>query len=280
MCDNRNKFCFICGLLVDQKHRVKLKNNKTLVDGYNDFFKLKYATSDRWYEPEFACTECSLKFKTYKSNSCQKTRISLSSPMIWHHQPYHKPDDCYFCKTNVKGHHYKTRKNIKYADVLTVKKPEVLNDTVNSTAGHEIREVQLVADDQIHLHEGDDEEYIPSGCKSSELHKVSNADFQDLSHDLRLSLRQSEILASRFKQWNLVDNDFRITSSRKDDDRIYFREVFKTDEVNDKLVYCSNVSELFYLLDYYHESNEWRLFIDGSCMSKCFPNIPPLNLEI
>ena len=130
--------------------------------------------------------------------------------MIWHHQPYHKPDDCYFCKTDVNGHHYKTRKHIKYADVATVKNPVVLDDMIDSTAGHELKEVQLIADDdQTDNNKPDDEEYFPSGSKSSERDIVSNSDFQDLSRDLLLSGRQSETLASRFKQWNLVDDDFR-----------------------------------------------------------------------
>ena len=33
MCDNFNKFCFICGLFVDQQHPLKLKNNKAMIDG-------------------------------------------------------------------------------------------------------------------------------------------------------------------------------------------------------------------------------------------------------
>ena len=57
MCDNCNKFCFISGLFVDQQHRLKLTNNEAVIDSYNDFFKLQYNISDRWYEPEFVCVE-------------------------------------------------------------------------------------------------------------------------------------------------------------------------------------------------------------------------------
>ena len=50
----------------------------------------------------------------------------------------------------------------------------------------------------------------------------------------------------------------------------WVRELFKSDEEDDKLVYYSDVSKLFDLLDYDHVSNEWRLFIDGSCMKRYY----------
>lgn len=50
MCDNRNKFCYICGLFIDKQHRVKLETNKAVKDAFNHFFDREYEKSV-WYEP-------------------------------------------------------------------------------------------------------------------------------------------------------------------------------------------------------------------------------------
>lgn len=88
--------------------------------------------------------------------------------MIWHHQHDHKPNDCYFSKTDVSDHPYTTRKRMKYADVVTATKPEVLNDMVHSTTVHQLKKVQLVDHVQDDDHEADDEEYLPSVSCSRE----------------------------------------------------------------------------------------------------------------
>lgn len=272
MCDNRNKFCFICGLFLDKNHRLKLEKNIAVVDGYNDFFKLNYTISDRWYEPEFACVECSSKFKKWKLKSAQGVRISFSSPMIWHHQTYHIKRKCYFCSTNVTGHQYKTRKNIEYADVRSITKPKFLRGVDKSI--RELKKVELV--DCHETIDVEDDEYLPSQSRPIERHVISNVDYQDLRRDLNLSIRQSELLASRLKQWKMVEEDFKITLPRNDE-RMTFEAIFKADEENEKLIYCADISALFDLLGYEHVPSEWRLFIDGSTTSKYTPNTKIMN---
>lgn len=121
-CDKRNSFCHICGLFVDTRHRYKFTNNNVAVEEYNKSFNLSY-TESFWYKPEYICLLCLTKLKIGKSKNDEKLAVlPFSAPMIWHYQCYHKSDDCYFCQTIIVGHHYKTRKLIKYADVLTVTK--------------------------------------------------------------------------------------------------------------------------------------------------------------
>lgn len=106
---------------------------------------------------------------------------------------------------------------------------------------------------------------LPSSSFKSQ-YVVSNDDYRDLVRDLGLSRRQTEILASRLKQWNLVENDFKITFTRNNY-KMSFECIFKSDTENNDLVYCSDVSKLFASLNHEYNSNEWRLFIDGSCKS-------------
>ena len=53
-----------------------------------------------------------------------------------------------------------------------------------------------------------------SGTSGNELHWITQEDLNDLAPDLYQSKQQSELLASRIKQWNLVQEDVRITSFR------------------------------------------------------------------
>lgn len=123
MCDKRNNFCYICGSFVDNRHRYKFEINKVATEEYNKLFYTSYNGSS-WYEPEHICLLCLTKLKIGKSKNNEKhTSLPFSVPMTWHYQVYHKADDCYFCQTNIAGHQYKTRKLIKYADILTVTKP-------------------------------------------------------------------------------------------------------------------------------------------------------------
>ena len=46
-----------------------------------------------------------------------------------------------------------------------------------------------------------------------------------------------------------------------------FEQIFEADYTDNKLVHCVDVDRLFAALDYKHCSQDWRLFLDGSCKS-------------
>lgn len=174
---------------MDKQHRLQLVKNKSVVEAYNNFFDRVF-TASRWYEPEYVCVACSSRLKLWKSKNVDNSRtgMAFSSPMIWHHQTYHKVEDCYFCKTDVNGHHFKTRKYIKYANVLTVTKPLTVDDWVEPPAA-EVEESHKFEDkaDQCYTSDNKDAEFLPSGSHSKERHEVSNVEYQDLVRDLGLS---------------------------------------------------------------------------------------------
>lgn len=264
MCDKRNMFCFMCGLFVDKAHRVELKKNKVLVEAFNEVFKRNYVES-RWYEPEFICFTCSTHLKLWKNGKCN--RFPYSVPMIWHRQMYHKEEDCYFCQTDTVGHRFKTRNSIQYSNVTTVSEP-IPTARVESNPQNDPELTDLL--DAVEMNGENNMEndklFIPENVAFTERHLVSEGDFQDLARDLGLSIRQMEVLGSRLKQWNLVDNDFKISIARQRD-LSRFEEVFATDPVDNNLVYCKDVDGLFLCLNHEHKPEDWRLFLDGSCKS-------------
>ncbi|XP_036342331.1 uncharacterized protein LOC118751619 [Rhagoletis pomonella] len=181
--------------------------------------------------------------------------------MTWHYQPYHKSKDCYFCQTDTVGHHYKTRNLIKYANVLTVSRPTPKENTGEPTANGPADPCS-----EFPIEKNEDSSYVPNRAVVKERHFISSQDYSDLSRDLNLSYRETEILGSRIKQWNVVDDDFKVTFTRNLD-LSSFEEVFKADDIDNKLVYCVDVDGLFAAFDHVYCAKDWRLFLDGSCKS-------------
>ena len=121
MCDKSNQFCYACDSFVDQQHRLDFKKIKPLLKRLT--CSSTAHTLSVWNEPEYVCPMCSTALKQWLSRKCDKNRLPFVTPMVWHRQIYHKPEYCYFCQTNIVGHHYKTRNRIQYATVLTISKP-------------------------------------------------------------------------------------------------------------------------------------------------------------
>lgn len=266
MCDKRNNFCFVCGLFVDQKHRFELKKNKTVVEAFNLYFNRVYVES-RWYEPEYVCSICSATLKMWKCGESDKRKLPFSIPMVWHRQLFHKPEDCYFCQTNIVGYQYKSRDHIQYANVLSASKPVPREEKKKQVVIEKPEESSSDESNKVYGKNRNDKLFVPSKSDTLDRHLVSNNDYHDLVRDLGLSWRQTEILASRLKQWKLVENDFKITFARNKD-RTVFEQLFKVDNIDNDLVYCEDIDALFTYLECEHNPKDWRLFLDGSCKSK------------
>ena len=74
-----------------------------------------------------------------------------------------------------------------------------------------------------------------------------------------LSKQQSEFLASQLKQWNLVQEDVRITSFRN-----WNKDLASFFDMKNKLCYYTNIPGLFTSLGLPHNPSDWCLFIDSS----------------
>jgi len=87
-------------------------------------------------------------------------------------------------------------------------------------------------------------------------------DLNDLIRDLGLTKSNAELLISRLKEWDLVDETVQVTSQRKRHQ--HFSNFFTSE---DRLCYCNDVSGLFDAIGITCNPNEWRLFIDSSSRS-------------
>ena len=105
----------------------------------------------------------------------------------------------------------------------------------------------------------DDIESTDSGTSGNVPHWFTQEDLNDLARDLYLSKQQSELLSSRLKRWNLVQEDVRITSFRNRN-----KDLASFFDMENKLCYCTNIPDLFTSLGLLHNPSDWRLFIDSS----------------
>ena len=115
-------------------------------------------------------------------------------------------------------------------------------------------------------------------CSSSEPHLLSQGDLNDLVRDLNLSKKQSELLASRLKGWNLLQKESKVSFYRKR--HCDFEQFFS---LEDGVVFCNDVYSVVEELNHKYDRNEWRLFIDSSKVSlkavllhngNKFPSVP------
>ncbi|GFX28877.1 uncharacterized protein TNCV_4251161 [Trichonephila clavipes] len=122
----------------------------------------------------------------------------------------------------------------------------------------------------------DDTTYEPS-C-SSEPHLLTQEDLDDLIRDLKLSKKQSEMLGSRLKGWNLLQANRNICTYRSHHSQ---RKDFSCEK--NGLVFRNDISSLMETFGIEHNPIEWRLFIDFSKASlkvvllynvNKFPSIP------
>ena len=139
---------------------------------------------------------------------------------VWR-EPRNHADDCYFCLTNITGFNASSRKKIKYPNLRSAMRPVPHSDDLSAPTPPVNKDLLSESDEEKPSMEDSDEsitlkdiEPTYSGTSGNEPHWITQEDLNDLARDLYLSKEQSELLASWLKQWNLVQEDVRITSFR------------------------------------------------------------------
>ena len=188
--------------------------------------------------------------------------FNVAVPIVWRELRNHA-GDCYFCLTNITGFNASSRKKIKYPNLRFAMRPvphpedlPVPTPPVKRTSSDEEMPSREESAESISL---EDIECTYSGTSGNEPYWITQEDLNDLARDLYLSKQQSELLASRLKQLNLVQEDVRITSFRNRN-----KDLASFFDMENKLCYCANIPGLLTSLGLPHNPLDWRLFIDSS----------------
>lgn len=118
-CDQKNYFCYVCGLFVTAANRRNI--TKTLVECFEKYFVIAYVPNV-WYAPEVVCKYCEANLHGINTKSIDRFKYKYVLPAIWLPRSEHSSESCYFCLSdkNTGGFAYKHRDKIQYATVESV----------------------------------------------------------------------------------------------------------------------------------------------------------------
>ena len=165
--------------------------------------------------------------------------------MLWT-DPQNHDVDCYFCNTTlIKGFIAKNKQQIVYADVPSVAKSVFIHMSKAENSLGVIENKWLKS-------EGDETE-----PKRSKINPIlfDQAELDDLIGDLNLSKDKAELLGSRLKEKNLLNENVRMSYRNRE------KDLAKFFSVEDGIIYCNNVNKLMKAVGHKHIASEWRLFI-------------------
>lgn len=255
-------FCYVCG-----EYTLK-ENRKSITDfvkrAYLGYFGVRLGDQDKTWAPHIVCKTCTEHLRQWTTG--KRNSLKFGVPMVWR-EPTNHIDDCYFCMVNITGINRNNRSKWTYPDLASARRPVPHSEEIPIPTFHQLPEL---CEDELNLFEhpsdtndGSDSDY--EGMSSSP-QLFNQEELNDLVRDLSLSKEASELLASRLKDKNLLEQGTKITFYRTREKDLL---PFFTQE--DNLVFCQNVRGLLEktgLPEYVPD--DWRLFIDSSKRSlKC-----------
>lgn len=245
-------FCYVCGqFIVKAQKRAITQEIKKI---YKLYFDCALGDQDKLWAPHVICSACSNGLRDWYNK--RKKSMPFAIPMIWR-EPKDHLSDCYFCKVDVKGFSTKNKHKIVYPNLNSAMRPVPHNESLSiPIPPHD--EIETSDDDRDSHKSTSDENYEPYDHGSAP-HTFSQAELNDLVRDLSLSKDKAELLASRMKEKNLLEQGVRITYFRQRN--MILQSCFSVDG---PLCFCNNIDALFGCLSQNYDPAEWRLFIDSS----------------
>lgn len=248
-----DSFCYICGIFTPDSLKKPLTKN--VKAAYLHYFKCRIGDQDKKWAPHVACNPCVNHLNEWMRGK-RPSGMAFGIPMVWREQKDHSTD-CYFCLTNIKGYSVKTRAKIRYPDVPSAIRP------VPHGPDLPVPNVPIASA----ISESDsNEEDNPMDTDFQEMADnrepkfISQEMLHDLARDLDLPKEKSEVLGSRLKEWNLLQEGVLITTFRR-----RHKELSSFFKMEHKLCYCFDVDTLMEQLceSHTYDKSEWRLFIDS-----------------
>ena len=181
--------------------------------------------------------------------------------MIWR-EPTNHVTDCYFCTIDITGLNRKNRSSLTYPDLDSARRPVAHWEEIPIPVCKKFPETSDDASSS--FSEDNYDEETPLNDRAPQL--LSQNELNDLVRDLNLPKCSDELLASRLKGKNLLEDSVRISFYHNRHQKVlsFFSE-------GNDLVYCTNIIQLLYNLGVsQYEAKDWRLFINSSKRSlKC-----------
>ena len=253
-------FCYICGEYMLKENRKKVSDFLKRV--YLAYFGVRLGDQDKTWAPHQVCKTCTEHLRQWTTGKRKSMKFGV--PMIWR-EPQNHFNDCYFCILNITGINRNNRSKWTYPDLLSARRPILHSEEVPIPTFLQLPE--LCEDEHCASNSFDTNKVDSDYEGEASIPQQFNQDeLNDLTRDLNLSKETSELLASRLKDKNLLEQGTKITFYRtREKDLLPF---FSQEE---DLVFCHEIRgllEKMSLPKYFQD--DWRLFIDSSKRSlKC-----------
>lgn len=130
--------------------------------------------------------------------------------MVWR-EPKNHFDDCYFCLVNINGINRNNHSKWTYPDLDSARRPVSHSDEMPIPTFHQLPE--LCEDENFPSDRSSDANESDSDYEgtSSVPQRFNQNELNDLTRDLNLSKKASELLASRLNDKNLLEPETKIT---------------------------------------------------------------------
>ena len=254
-----DNFCFVCGVFLNVKSvKYTIVEGNLFCSAYKAYFGVQVGDQDKSWAPQMVCRSCLSTLELWYRG--EKWKLKFGMPRIWR-EPTDHTNNCYFCMVVMTSHDRGKKTDMfNYLDLpsslcpmihcqeLPVPHlPLVITRDDSTTSSNE-------TEDACHVFVADDTQAIP--------YFPNQAKLNDLIRDLGLAKLKTELLTSRLKQWNLLDESCRVTKQRQRHD--IFSQYFT---LNEKVCYCHDINGLFEKTEFPYDPSDWRLFMDSSTRS-------------
>ncbi|KAM5145528.1 uncharacterized protein ACMZJ9_012878 [Mantella aurantiaca] len=204
-------FCYVCGHFIKTRARkYSVKACQKMCEAYKAYFGMPVGDQDKSWAPHVTCEYCKKTLEGWYRG--EKRAMKFAIPRIWR-EPTDHSNNCYFCMVEpTKRRTGKNAPQIVYPDLpssiapvphcpqLPVPTPPT-RDRSSSGDNSKSDSEEDTGDLECDFTDADDEKrpYFPN-----------QKDINDLIRDLGLTKSNAELLTSRLKQWNLLDESVQI----------------------------------------------------------------------
>ncbi|KAM5191482.1 uncharacterized protein ACMZJ9_020063 [Mantella aurantiaca] len=208
-------FCYVCGHFIKTRARkYSVKACRKMCEAYKAYFGMPVGDQDKSWAPHVTCEYCKKTLEGWYRG--EKRAMKFAIPRIWR-EPTDHSNNCYFCMVEpTKRRTGKNAPQIVYPDIpssiapvphcpqLPVPTPPT-RDRSSSGDNSKSDSEEDTGDLECDFTDADDEKrpYFPN-----------QKDINDLIRDLGLTKSNAELLTSRLKQWNLLDESVQVTEQR------------------------------------------------------------------
>ena len=199
-----NKFCYICDELTFAKEKRSITSHIKKL--YKAYFHCDIGDQEKTWVPQVCCLTCVKTLSAWYAN--KNIHIKIGVPMIWRERKDHS-NDCYFCQQDYTGcTTAKKKKHIVYPNLQSAMRPVKYSK--------ELPVLKPPNQEMWSLSSGDEHcsnetvELFYSESKNKPI-PFSQEALNYLCRDLYLTKDKSELLASRLKECNLLQEGVKIT---------------------------------------------------------------------